>query len=112
MLSATSRSRGPSTSSGGDDIEVPNTNDDVEQPAKEEKKKKGRLKIAGMKINSLRRKSKHFGLGGKGKKADLIERIDTAGVDVGTVPDLEIGSPDKNRYIFIRMKLIADIYCC
>lgn len=69
----------------------------------DKKKKKKRFKIAGMKINALRSMAKHLGLGGKGKKKDLIERIDNADVDITEVTTLsefaEMDSPEKNRYI-------------
>lgn len=65
------------------------------------KKEKKRFKIAGMKINSLRSIAKHFGLGGKGKKSDLIERIEGAGVDLQEAAEVAgeqfPDSPERHR---------------
>lgn len=54
----------------------------------EQKRGKKRFKIAGMKINSLRSIAKHFGLGGKGKKKELIARIEGADVDLEEAVDV------------------------
>lgn len=76
---------------------------DAVEPKDDDKKKgKKRFKIAGMKINSLRSIAKHFGLGGKGKKKDLIDRIDGADVDLAEIADVAgeplPDSPDRRRY--------------
>ena len=90
---------------------------EVVEPKEEKKKSKKRFKIAGMKINSLRSIAKHFGLGGKGKKKELIDRIEESDVGIDDIKEIAgselLDSPDKRRYkvICIRMRSSYSVDC-
>lgn len=85
------------------------------EPKEEKKKSKKRFKIAGMKINSLRSIAKHFGLGGKGKKKDLIDRIEESDVGIDDIKEIAgselADSPDKRRYYFSYNILCFFFFC-